>query len=243
MGITWNQEAIERIVAALLAAHPGLQPNYKAMAIYFGQGATYDSMQGRFRGYRKVADTMREEHPNVDTTMTPRRSTSTTTGTSMGTGTRTPSSSRVRNGRVTKPSTTKAANSARKTGADTPSKTGRGGRGNSVLDSIMVDDEKVSFFANSTTNTRLSFTTDPALGVSGAGNLKTENHRDYHHQNQNVADMFGVKGERVRGNVENVHAVGYQSAWGEEGGESIGNGHGHAVYGDLYDAEYDDDVA
>lgn len=43
------------------------------MAVYFGQGATYDSMHGRFREYRRMADTMQGATGGPVTTPTSRR--------------------------------------------------------------------------------------------------------------------------------------------------------------------------
>jgi hypothetical protein len=38
----------------------GNQLNYQAMATYYGQGATYDSIEGQFRKIRKEAEMLRE---------------------------------------------------------------------------------------------------------------------------------------------------------------------------------------
>ncbi|EEP79288.1 predicted protein [Uncinocarpus reesii 1704] len=131
MGITWDKAAIERIIAALLASHPGFTPDYRAMAVYFGQGATYDSIQYRFREYRKMAEAMTEGSPTSsrrgpNTPRTPRTTTSTTT-TTPRTNTR---------GGVAKP----AAKATPKTPSKhaTPSKM-RGGA--SAGDSIILDDD------------------------------------------------------------------------------------------------------
>ncbi|KAI1912947.1 hypothetical protein LOZ12_004814 [Ophidiomyces ophidiicola] len=63
VSITWNKESTERLIAALLASNPKLSLDYELMAIYFGQGATYDSIQHRFREYRRVASTMAQGSP------------------------------------------------------------------------------------------------------------------------------------------------------------------------------------
>ncbi|EGD92683.1 hypothetical protein TESG_00255 [Trichophyton tonsurans CBS 112818] len=57
--VTWDKANIERLVAALLAAHPGFTPDYSTMAVYFGQGATYDAIHGQFRRFRQDANKMR----------------------------------------------------------------------------------------------------------------------------------------------------------------------------------------
>ncbi|KMU73892.1 hypothetical protein CISG_03870 [Coccidioides immitis RMSCC 3703] len=63
MPVVWTKDALERLIAALLASHPGFTPDYRAMAVYFGQGATYDSLQHRFREYRRMAESMTERTP------------------------------------------------------------------------------------------------------------------------------------------------------------------------------------
>ncbi|KLJ06307.1 hypothetical protein EMPG_10291 [Blastomyces silverae] len=119
MGITWDKKAIERIIGALLAAHPGFTPNYSAIAAYFGQSATYDSIQGRFRAYHKVAEEMRRDNPEPAGSRTPVRR---TTG----------------NGRVSKPSSTPKG---RRTLAPlTPTKSGKTKLENGVLEAILIDE-------------------------------------------------------------------------------------------------------
>ncbi|KAK2766226.1 hypothetical protein FQN54_007742 [Arachnomyces sp. PD_36] len=62
MGINWqDKESTDRLIGAMLAAHPGFKPNYGGMAKLFGRGATYDAMEGRFRTYRKHAETLKRE--------------------------------------------------------------------------------------------------------------------------------------------------------------------------------------
>ncbi|PGH06045.1 hypothetical protein GX51_02636 [Blastomyces parvus] len=126
MGITWDKNAIDRIIGALLAAHPGFNPNYKAIAGYFGQGATYDSIQGRFRTYHKMADKMREDNPNPEaaSSCTPvRRTTS--------------------NGRVRKLSSTPKG---RRTKAPlTPTKPGKTKTEHGIHEVISIDEESDCF--------------------------------------------------------------------------------------------------
>ncbi|KAJ6262211.1 hypothetical protein Dda_3016 [Drechslerella dactyloides] len=61
MPISWSSENYVKLLAALLAAHPALKPDYKAMAVYFGDGATYDAIQGCMRPIRKRAEKLRQE--------------------------------------------------------------------------------------------------------------------------------------------------------------------------------------
>ncbi|KJK63098.1 hypothetical protein P875_00034060 [Aspergillus parasiticus SU-1] len=73
MVVNWkNHESIDRLIASLLAAHPDLKLDYHAMALFFGQGATYDSIEGRFRRYRKIADELRDEAHSRGITDIPR---------------------------------------------------------------------------------------------------------------------------------------------------------------------------
>lgn len=78
--VNWKSaDSTDRLVASLVAAHPSLRvrcpnpppsptnpprPNqidYHAMSLVYGQGATYDAIEGRFRCYRKMADDLRAE--------------------------------------------------------------------------------------------------------------------------------------------------------------------------------------
>ncbi|PYH77549.1 hypothetical protein BO82DRAFT_246753, partial [Aspergillus uvarum CBS 121591] len=60
--VNWKApESTDRLLASLIVAHPGLKLDYKAMATAFGQGASYDSIEGRFRKWRKMADELRGE--------------------------------------------------------------------------------------------------------------------------------------------------------------------------------------
>ncbi|KAE8318674.1 hypothetical protein BDV41DRAFT_571597 [Aspergillus transmontanensis] len=134
MVVNWkNHESIDRLIASLLAAHPDLKLDYHAMALFFGQGATYDSIEGRFRRYRKIADELRDEAHSRGITDIPRNARRNYTAGRSATSTprtlrgprgitkSTPSSSRSRNYHQTP--------TKRKT------KPGR-----SVMDAIYVDD-------------------------------------------------------------------------------------------------------
>ncbi|KAK2805111.1 hypothetical protein FQN50_006356 [Emmonsiellopsis sp. PD_5] len=118
MGIIWKQPEIERIIAALLAAHPQFTPDYKAIAQYFGQGATYHSIEGRFRSYRKLAEKMKDEGP-VTISTPPRRTNAT------------PGSSRVSKSGSVKKTT--------RNDPTTPSRLGKGKR--AAMEAIILDDD------------------------------------------------------------------------------------------------------
>ncbi|MCJ1284266.1 hypothetical protein MMC26_003597 [Xylographa opegraphella] len=56
-----STEAYKRLLAAVLAAHPDKKLlDYRRIATYFGDGATYDSMETQFRKIRGEAARMRE---------------------------------------------------------------------------------------------------------------------------------------------------------------------------------------
>src|SRR5215471_18056158 len=103
------------------------------MAQYFGQGATYDSIQGRFREYRKVAAKMQSGgSPHTAGGGSGRDSASNPA---------TPRSS-TRNG-VTKSSAKRRTHAAGARDPVTPSKKGKGKskNGSSVMESILLDDD------------------------------------------------------------------------------------------------------
>ncbi|RDW70751.1 uncharacterized protein DSM5745_08262 [Aspergillus mulundensis] len=59
--VNWKDpNSQHRLVAALIGASPN-KPDYKAVAALFGQGATYDSIEGQCRKYRKMADELKAE--------------------------------------------------------------------------------------------------------------------------------------------------------------------------------------
>ncbi|EKG16070.1 hypothetical protein MPH_06764 [Macrophomina phaseolina MS6] len=61
MPIDWkSQQSYQRLLAALVAASDG-NVDYKKVAYFFGQGATYDSIEGRFRIAKKMATTLKAE--------------------------------------------------------------------------------------------------------------------------------------------------------------------------------------
>lgn len=61
MPIDWkSQESYQRLLAALVAANDN-SIDYKKVAYYFGQGATYDSIEGRFRIAKRMANDLKRE--------------------------------------------------------------------------------------------------------------------------------------------------------------------------------------
>ncbi|QVM11842.1 hypothetical protein D8B26_006486 [Coccidioides posadasii str. Silveira] len=135
MPVVWTKDALERLIAALLASHPGFTPDYRAMAVYFGQGATYDSLQHRFREYRRMAESMTER--------TPRRNNNCRAGgvpstprTARAPNTATPRTNS--RGGVAKPG---SAGKGVKSPYTAPSKTQMIGKGASIEHSILLDDD------------------------------------------------------------------------------------------------------
>ncbi|MCJ1426392.1 hypothetical protein MMC29_004295 [Sticta canariensis] len=64
MGIDWNaKDASARLLAAMVAAQD-LKLNYSKIAEIFGQGATYNAIEGHFRKIRKEAVQLLEEQPS-----------------------------------------------------------------------------------------------------------------------------------------------------------------------------------
>ncbi|KAK7715975.1 hypothetical protein SLS57_006726 [Botryosphaeria dothidea] len=79
MPIDWkSQESYQRLLAALVAASDN-NVDYKKVAFYFGQGATYDSIEGRFRIAKRMANTLKTEAEEEGRAMPTPRSKSTTT--------------------------------------------------------------------------------------------------------------------------------------------------------------------
>lgn len=159
--VNWKaNESTDRLIAVLIAAHPGLkvstsspprklqahspQLEYQAMATLFGQGATYDAIEGRFRRYRKMADEVKADALNRGITELPRGRNG-TTGSSSGT----PRTPRGPRGGITKPSSSTSGRSRKGNISQvlsTPTKRGRGGgssnnnNGMSFMEAIFLDD-------------------------------------------------------------------------------------------------------
>ncbi|KAK0662874.1 hypothetical protein DIS24_g1783 [Lasiodiplodia hormozganensis] len=61
MPIDWkSQESYQRLLAALVAASDN-SIDYKKVAYFFGQGATYDSIEGRFRIAKRMANDLKKQ--------------------------------------------------------------------------------------------------------------------------------------------------------------------------------------
>jgi len=59
--IVWNSANYVKLLAAVLAAHPELKPKYAQIAVFFGEGTTYDAIEGCMRPIRRRAQALREE--------------------------------------------------------------------------------------------------------------------------------------------------------------------------------------
>jgi hypothetical protein len=118
------------------------------MAALFGQGATYDAIEGRFRRYRKMADEVKADAASRGITELPRGRNG-ATGSSAGT----PRTPRGPRGGITKPSSSSGTGRSRKSNVSqllsTPTKRGRGGgsssnngnsNGMSFMEAIFLDD-------------------------------------------------------------------------------------------------------
>jgi hypothetical protein len=161
--VNWKaNESTDRLIAVLIAAHPGLkvptssapatntkltlpQLEYQAMATLFGQGATYDAIEGRFRRYRKMADEVKADALSRGITELPRGRNGTTSSSSV-----TPRTPRGPRGGITKPSSS-TGRSRKNTVSQvlsTPTKRGQGrggssnnnGNGMSFMEAIFLDD-------------------------------------------------------------------------------------------------------
>ncbi|EAW08474.1 uncharacterized protein ACLA_032090 [Aspergillus clavatus NRRL 1] len=138
--VNWKTtESTDRLIAALIAANPGLKLEYQAMATLFGQGATYDAIEGRFRRYRKMADELRSSALSRGITELPRGRNGTASASS------TPRTPRGPRGGITKPGSASSTGRSRKGGVKdvpgTPSRRGAGRAGLSLMDAIFVDAE------------------------------------------------------------------------------------------------------
>jgi len=58
--ISWTAEKYHKLFAACLAAHPEFKPNCNKVAKYFGEGATYDAIETRFRPIKQQAKLIRQ---------------------------------------------------------------------------------------------------------------------------------------------------------------------------------------
>ncbi|KAL2868721.1 uncharacterized protein BJX67DRAFT_379672 [Aspergillus lucknowensis] len=136
--VNWKlMDNVHRVIAALLAANPGIKLDYHAMAALFGQGATYDSIEGQFRKFRKQADELRAEAEKngISLAELPRARPVTST---------TPRTPRTGRGGITKPSssTGKGKKGASKV-VGTPTKPGsKKVTGENIMEAIFIGDDE-----------------------------------------------------------------------------------------------------
>jgi hypothetical protein len=105
------------------------------MAMLFGQGATYDAIEGRFRRYRKMADELKDEARGNGITELPRSACR-----NPGSSTSTPRTPQGPRGGITKRTPASSGRGKKDSGqAQTPTKK-RGKPGKSIMDAICVDD-------------------------------------------------------------------------------------------------------
>ncbi|GLA61672.1 hypothetical protein AtubIFM56815_002531 [Aspergillus tubingensis] len=144
--VNWKQpESADRLCAALVVAHPSLKLDYNAIATYFGQGATYDAIQNRFRKVHSFADQLRQEAIERGITDLPvAKARKSTTGSIASPAPRTPRMGR--NG-IQKPvsSSSSRRRPAPRTPANliTPTRSGAGSSkaGQSIMDAISLEDD------------------------------------------------------------------------------------------------------
>ncbi|RAH67034.1 uncharacterized protein BO66DRAFT_355544 [Aspergillus aculeatinus CBS 121060] len=146
--VNWKApESTDRLLASLIVAHPGLKLDYKAMATAFGQGASYDSIEGRFRKWRKMADELRGELDSRGINFTELRARNSSSGIL------TPRTPRGPRNGVTKasqptPSSSRARRDGRTISQKTPTRPAKGGsstrtptsHGGSLVQAIFVED-------------------------------------------------------------------------------------------------------
>ena len=59
--VNWGaKESFTKLLAAIYAAHPDVKFNFNEIAHFFGDGATYDAIEGRFRIIKKEAMVLHE---------------------------------------------------------------------------------------------------------------------------------------------------------------------------------------
>ncbi|KAJ9316374.1 hypothetical protein DTO271D3_3387 [Paecilomyces variotii] len=137
--VNWKSaDATERLISALIAAHPSLKLDYNGMAAMYGRSASYDSIEGQFRKYRRQAEQLKSEAVANGVSVPPR-------GRGNGGTPRTPRGPRGPRNGVTK--STPSSGKSHRSNLDakilsTPSKKGGlGKRGQSVVDAINLDDD------------------------------------------------------------------------------------------------------
>ncbi|PLB45244.1 hypothetical protein P170DRAFT_277704 [Aspergillus steynii IBT 23096] len=132
--VNWkNMESTDRLFGALIAAHPGIKLDYQGMATYFGQGATYDAIEGRFRRYRKMADELKTEALERGITQVPR---------GRGSAVSTPRTPRTGRGITKNTPSTRSRKDTNLSNLTSPTRRGAArsaNRGTSSMDAICLD--------------------------------------------------------------------------------------------------------
>ncbi|KAL3476808.1 hypothetical protein BJX99DRAFT_258142 [Aspergillus californicus] len=125
--VNWKTaESQTRLIAALLAASPTLKLDYNAIAVVYGEGAKYDSIEHQFRKYRKQAEDLRRE--------------ATEKGISPERAPRTPRGPRSGIMKSSSASSTGRSNKGIAKTMKTPTKKGRL-VGEHLMDAILIDDD------------------------------------------------------------------------------------------------------
>ncbi|GAD97992.1 hypothetical protein NFIA_022310 [Paecilomyces variotii No. 5] len=199
--VNWKSaDATERLIGAIIAAHPSLKLDYSGMALMYGRGASYDSIEGQFRKYRKQAEQLKTEASANGVTLPPR-------GRGNGGTPRTPRGPRgARNG-VTKSTPSSSKGKTQQSNLDakvlcTPSRK-MGSRGQNAIEAIDLDDDSDMSMFNINTPVKIksekiesasSFTdnykTESSAVLSSIENVKDE-------KDKQAESVFDMKQDRV----------------------------------------------
>ncbi|KAL1867234.1 hypothetical protein Plec18167_008775 [Paecilomyces lecythidis] len=243
--VNWKSaDATERLVGALIAAHPSLKLDYNGMAAMYGRGASYDSIEGQFRKYRRQAEQLKAEASANGVSLPPR-------GRGSGGTPRTPRGPRgARNG-VSKstPSSGKGKNLDAKVLSTPSRKSGMGNRGQNVIDAINLDDDSDMSMFNINTPVKIkaekiesasSFTddykTESSAVLSSIENVKED-------KDKQTESLFDMKQEHVNsqtnGYIDSAAAFSATDAAALDssfmtGYFTGGNETGYPDMGDLY---------
>ncbi|KAK2816777.1 hypothetical protein FQN49_007995, partial [Arthroderma sp. PD_2] len=165
-------------------------PDYGAMAVYFGNDATYHALQSRFREYRRMAETMQgAAGPVAPTTPIRNRNGAATT----------PRSGR---GRVTKSVSAKKTSHNGKLNPETPTKKGGVKKESNADDPIVLDDDSDVFVVKSedrenAQNTTTSETLKPEPVIEMMDMFTTEQDREVQNlQGATIAQSENTESQR-----------------------------------------------
>ncbi|KAL1968689.1 hypothetical protein VTN77DRAFT_1515 [Rasamsonia byssochlamydoides] len=150
--VNWKaSDATDRLFGALIAAHPELRLDYSAMATMYGRGATYDAIKDRFRKFCEIAGELRTEATGsgVNIRAVPRGRKINPmivppTGTPRTPRTRGPGNGVTKSGGGGSSSGRAASGKFDAKMLNTPTKTGRGTLGQSIIDAITVETDSES---------------------------------------------------------------------------------------------------